>query len=318
MTISVIATFFNVEAYAQECIESIIGQSYKDLEIILVDDGSVDKSGMILDKYAAIDSRIVVVHEDNQGLSFARNTGMQMATGECYAFIDGDDAVKPNYIETMVSIMDTYDADMVGVGRFENVIENDSIRQYSPVDEISVYNDFRDYICDTYSGKTKNFLQSAIVVWGKLYRRIIWEGIIFPVGLVNEDSWVFVETVSRCKKIVVSPEPLYFYRKREGSIMSSMADKIICSQTNAWMHQIESWRLSNDLLAGRMLSLCEKFVCNFIHNHTHCYKGEYRKKMNREYSKMVRHMLFSKYVKFKTKAKYLTYANPLLVFGSKK
>lgn len=314
MKISVIVALYNVKEYADECIESILKQSYKDLEIILVDDGSTDETSDIVDKWADKDERIKAIHQINGGLSAARNSGMKRATGDYISFIDGDDAVKELYFETLVKNITDTDADMSGVGRFENVPEDGTFRYFSSVDKLTIYDDYREYVYDTYSDKEKRFFQSAIVVWGKLYKRSIWDGIEFPLGCLNEDSWVFPKVISRCRKIAISPEPLYFYRKRAGSIMSKVSKKLVCSKTDSWMWQINWWRRSTDPLADKLLSICEKYICHYIYTNVQYMSDEYKKNIKKEYQSMVRHILFSKYLSLKTKAKYLTFARPGKVF----
>jgi len=314
MTVSVIIPCYNIEDYVGECIKSVISQTYDDLEIIVIDDGSTDNTGKIIDGYAAEDSRIVVVHEANKGLSFARNKGMGLARGDCLAFIDGDDAVRSEYLETLVANMQKTDADMTGVGRYENVLGEDTFRYFSPADRTVTYQNPDDYIYDTYVDKEKRFFQSAIVMWGKLFRKEVFEGIEFPVGRINEDSWIFPKVISRCRVITISPEPLYFYRKRKGSIMSEVNEHLICSKTDSWMAQISWWRESKDLQADKLLAMCEKYICHYIYTTINLTNSEYRKKICPEYKKMVRHMLFSKHTRLKTKVKYLTFARPGKVF----
>lgn len=314
MTVSVIIPCYNIEDYAGECIESVMAQTYSDLDIIVIDDGSTDKTGEIIDDFAARDSRITVVHEDNKGLSFARNKGMSLAKGECLAFVDGDDAVGEDYFKTLVNNMLSTGADMAGVGRYENVLSGEGFRYFSPVDGMVTYHDYRDYIFDAYTDKEKRFFQSAIVMWGKLFRREVFDGIEFPVGRINEDSWVFPRVISRCQVITISPETLYFYRKRKGSIMSEVNEHLVCSKIDSWMSQILWWRESDDLQADRLLAMCEKYICHYIYTTVNMMGTEYRKGICPEYRKMVRHMLFSRNIRFVTKVKYLTIARPGKVF----
>ena len=133
-------------------------------------------------------------------------------------------------------------------------------------------------------------------------------------GHINEDSWVFPRVMSRCKVIAIGPEPLYFYRKRSGSIMSKVDEKLVCSKTDSWMQQIKWWRESQDLQADRLLSICEKYICHYIYSNSQQMNSDYKKFIQKEYREMVRHMIFSKYLPLKTKVKYLTYARPSKVF----
>ncbi|MBO4678487.1 MAG: glycosyltransferase family 2 protein [Lachnospiraceae bacterium] len=314
MTVSIIAAFFNVGAYAEECVSSISGQSYKDLDIILVDDGSTDDTGKILDEWASKDSRIRVIHEENKGLSFARNAGMRVAKGDAFAFIDGDDAVRENYIETLVLNMESSDADLSVVGRYENNPGTDEFILVSPVKEFTTYNDYTDYVYAAYADRTGAFFVSAVVAWGKLYKKTLWEGVEFPVGRISEDAWVFPQILSRCQKIVVAPDNLYFYRRRKGSIMSSGNEKLYCAVIESWLHQVKWWYEHDGNRAGKLLSACEKRACNYMFTHAHdlsdSNKGNYRN----EYKLMIRHMLLSVFIPLRTKIKYLTFARPGKVF----
>lgn len=314
MKVSVIVPMYNVSEFAEECIESIVNQTYKDLEIILVDDGSTDETASIIDAWASKDARIKVVHQKNGGLSAARNTGMARATGDCLAFIDGDDAIKDRYFEVLVKNMMETNADLACVSRYENIPGENTFKEFSSVDDLFIYNDYRDYVYDTYMDKGKRFFQSAIVVWGKLFKREVWEGIEFPVGRINEDSWIFPNVMSRCNKIVISSESLYFYRKRNGSIMSKVTPKLVCSKTDSWMQQIKWWRESNDSSADKLLSVCEKYICHYIYKNVQYFTQEYKESIKKEYKSMIRHMLASKYLSYKTKVKYLTYASSFVVF----
>lgn len=314
MTVSIIVSFYNVEAYSEECVAGIVGQTYKDLDIILVDDGSTDSTGTILDKWAQQDTRIKVVHESNGGLSFARNTGMKYAKGDCIVFVDGDDALKESFVETLVNVMEETGADICEAGRYENVLDKEEFRFFSPVDRPEIYNDYHDYIYDTYTDKEKRFFQSAIVVWGKLYKKEIWKGIEFPVGKIFEDSWVFPSVMERCKKIAVIPEPLYFYRKRRGSIMSKINEKSVRMKVDSWMNQIRWWRASQDKKADLLLAACERYICHYIYCNSQYFQSEYKSMICAEYKIMTRHMIFSRHTKLKTKVKYLTFAGPRRVF----
>lgn len=143
--ISVIVPIYNVKAYLDRCVESLRGQSYKDLEILLVDDGSTDGCGKVCDRYAAQDPRITVIHKKNGGLSDARNAALDVAQGEYYAFVDGDDWVSPYYVENLHRALRKADADMA-VSCFEEVFEGRGI-QSQPAAELENFQSLTPEAC---------------------------------------------------------------------------------------------------------------------------------------------------------------------------
>lgn len=212
--VSIIIPVYNVEKYLEACIKSAINQTYPNIEVILIDDGSTDSSGNICDSYALNDSRIKVIHKHNQGLSAARNDGLDISKGEYVFFLDSDDYLNENAISVMVDKISKNNADIVMCG-YNTVDEsgNNIIEQH--FDDVVLYiEDCFDYM---FSGKEPLL---AIVSWNKLYDRTIFDDLRFPVSKIHEDEFVAHLVYSKIRKAIVSPETLYNYRKREGSIMS--------------------------------------------------------------------------------------------------
>lgn len=218
--ISVIVPVYNVKPYLEEAIESVIGQSYKDLEIILVDDGSTDGSGEICDIYAQKDSRIKVIHQENKGLSAARNTGLDICSGEYIAFLDSDDAYCKDFLRKMLESMQKSDADIsecnyaiyFGNQRMkEGSIDRKRKRFGKHLNRAGVYNtkEALNAICN---GKI------AVSVWGKLYRQSIWHSIRFSEGHNYEDMDIILSVFENAKRACLIEESLVMHRKRKGSI----------------------------------------------------------------------------------------------------
>ena len=212
--ISVIVPIYNVEKYTNKCVDSLINQTYKNLEIILVDDGSLDNCGNICDSYKKKDSRIKVLHKKNGGLSDARNKGFKISTGEYVTFIDSDDFVSNDYVDYLYNLLKKYNADISIIlpQKFndskEFVIKNkkEKIKIYNPYDAIETM---------LYQ---KEFDNAA---WGKLYSRKIMEGILFPVGKLYEDISTTYKYFLNSSKIVYSNQKKYYYLQRHDSIMGS-------------------------------------------------------------------------------------------------
>ncbi len=212
--ISVIVPVYKVENYIRRCIESIQAQTYQDLEIILVDDGSNDNCPQICDEYALKDSRIQVIHQDNGGLSKARNVGLSVARGEYVAFVDGDDYIKPDMYETLLGILIRETADMV-ICSYDKVDENNSrIENESPIcnESLEGFDLFQKF------ANKKGWYY--ITVWNRLYKREIFDKICFPEGKMHEDEFVAHKIADACKRVVTISDGLYCYRASGGSIMT--------------------------------------------------------------------------------------------------
>ena len=211
--VSIIVPCYKVEQYLPVCIESVLGQTYDNWELILVDDGSPDRSGEICDQYAAKDKRINVIHKPNGGLSSARNAGLDMMNGEYVTFLDSDDFWHKDYLRVMMKHIDDEKADIVQCG-FLRGIE-------------TVFPDIdRHEECKSYNNHTV-FTQQAtkIIMCGKVYKSCLFEGVRMPVGLINEDDWTTWKLYYNAKTIVVTNLSLYYYTQNPNSIMGIQKKK---------------------------------------------------------------------------------------------
>ena len=219
--ISVIVPVYNVEKYLHRCVQSVLEQTYRNLEIILVDDGSTDESGHICDILANTDKRITVVHQKNAGLSAARNKGIEISHGEYIAFVDSDDYIDTKMYERMLTKMQLCNADMVICGYSKWLEEQNRV--------VETEVNFEE--C-TRQGKelfTLLFREELSVLmpvaWNKLYKRALWDKLCYPVGKYHEDEYMIHHLLNRCKTVAMVPEKLYIYSVRTGSIMASRALK---------------------------------------------------------------------------------------------
>lgn len=214
--ISVIVPIYKVERYLRECLDTICGQTYKNLEIILVDDGSPDNCGKICDEYSQKDTRIKVIHKKNAGVAEARNSGLDAANGRYISFIDPDDLVKPTMLEQLYSLMKEYDAQvsMCGFCYYEDGKQKDVFQEdreklvISGID--AQYRYFENY--------QKSLMYS--VVWNKLFDRNLFLGLRYPKGKIHEDEYLNFQLLYQAGKMVCTSEILYLYRiVRKESIM---------------------------------------------------------------------------------------------------
>lgn len=210
--ISVIVPIYKVEQYLSRCIESLLEQSYNNIELILVDDGSPDRCGEICEEYAQKDNRIKIVHKKNGGLSDARNAGLKIASGNYVAFVDSDDWVSKDYLKSMLVALEKSKSD---------ICECEVIRTSGVVKDSCMVRDGEIYIYQTEEA-LKLLIQDQIFhqyVWNKLYRRECLENIPFEVGKINEDEFWTYQVFGRAKKVVKIFNRLYFYLQRDSSIM---------------------------------------------------------------------------------------------------
>ena len=212
-TISVIIPAWNAEDYLEHCLDSVIHQTYEDLDIIVVDDGSTDSTGRIAEQFARTDSRIRVVHQENRGLGAARNAGLDLARGELLAFVDSDDWLETNAYETMAGLMEKYDCDIVTCGR--NIVENGSIlrREFCLQEGELITSEQEALHCFLIRDKMD------MAAWDKLYRFSLFDGIRFPESFyASEDHIPLFSVLCRINTIYLSGLPLYNYNKHPGSI----------------------------------------------------------------------------------------------------
>jgi glycosyltransferase involved in cell wall biosynthesis len=211
--VSIIVPIYNVERYLRNCIESIMAQSLKDIEIILVNDGSIDNCGKICNEYVKNDKRINVIHKQNGGLSDARNAGIKFAKGDFIGFVDGDDSIDQNMYEVLYNLCIDQNTDIsTCLIKSDNInLKNDFLVESN----VKVL-DSKNAIHELYEGTLSGF--SAC---NKLYKKEIFENILFPIGRVYEDAAVMYLLYDRAKKITFINYPLYNYTPRELSITRS-------------------------------------------------------------------------------------------------
>lgn len=217
--VSIIVPVYNVEKFLEQCVNSILSQTYRNLEVILVDDGSPDKCPQMCDDYAARDQRIKVVHKRNGGLSSARNAGLDVATGEYVMFIDSDDFIDNNTVEYLLAVKENCNADIVCYGMFryngtnDTLIENTvSKKDLEILDQLTT---LKKLILRTIDCSSCN----------KLYERNKIGTLRFKVGRNNEDHPFLFELYQRCNSIAYTNKAHYHYRITPGSITNSLNER---------------------------------------------------------------------------------------------
>ena len=210
--VSIIIPIYKVEPYLHRCLDSIVNQTYTNLEIILVDDGSPDNSPQICDEYAAKDNRIVVIHKENGGLSDARNTGLDICKGDYISFVDSDDWVSLEYINELYSSIKETQADVAIVNhKHVTPFPAREIQEKRRIKLFSKQQAFFKLIAEQH--------QPFVVSWGKLYRKNLFSNIRFPTGKCHEDEFTSHLLFNKASRIVYSNRTLYFYYQRPDSII---------------------------------------------------------------------------------------------------
>lgn len=211
--ISIIIPVYNMELYLDQCLNSIVNQTYSELEIILVNDGSTDNSLNIMKKYALEDKRFIIINQDNSGLSAARNIGIDSSHGEYVGFVDSDDWVESDMFECLLKALLENGADISCCGRYI-VKDNYSVKSFY----LS-----KPYVFKNHEEAHKELLKESIIdsaMWDKLFKRELFNDIQMPVGEIYEDIAIIYKLFFKADKIVHIGQSEYYYRKRNNSITS--------------------------------------------------------------------------------------------------
>lgn len=230
--VSVIVPVYNVERYVAAALDSVVNQTYGNLDIIVIDDGSRDSSGEICERYGS-DERVRVVRQSNKGLSAARNAGLDMMRGDLVVFLDSDDAYRPDYVEKMVEVKLRESPELAVCG-FLSYETDGEMNEQNLLDERS------RIVEGTYdrAGALRALADGAInhIVWNKIYDSKLFDGVRFPVGHVYEDVEVMFRILDKCEKVVVFRDELYMRRKHPGSITTTDSAKNVSDRILAQSH----------------------------------------------------------------------------------
>ena len=261
--VSVIIPVFNVDGYLNSCLDSVINQSYQNLEIVLVDDGSIDNSGTICDEYAQKDKRIIVIHKKNEGVAQARIDGFNRSSGELVTFIDSDDYVDLNYIEKLVSPFEQNEIDL-SICNYSNVTNGIISHVDRPVKGLLVGEQIKKMISSRYLFDTRLGMAGIplFLVTKMIKREFVLDALLYARGLwMCEDQVASFHIVTHIKAMFVLSDPIYYYVKHEGQ-----ATRIYNS--SLWTNQFECWKRYKDLDTTNLLSnqLPARMWWTFIRN----------------------------------------------------
>ena len=227
--VSIIIPVYQVEAFLDRCLNSVVNQTYEKIEIILVDDGSPDECGSMCDEWAGRDDRIKVIHKNNEGLGYARNSGLSIATGEYIVFIDSDDYIKKDYINKLVTQMLYYNADL-GIGGFIRKYDNREEEEYPVTEKIKIVEQ-RDIINEVLlpvlgsEPTARQDVEREMCVWRNMYRKNIIDDLnlrfVSEREYVSEDIFFNMIYFINTKRAVLIPDCIYYYCENGGSLTNT-------------------------------------------------------------------------------------------------
>lgn len=261
--VTVVIPIYNVEKYLKECFDSVVNQSYENLEIILVNDGSTDTSGEIADRIAMTDDRAFVIHKKNGGLSDARNAAMEVAKGEYITFIDSDDYVDSRFVEVLLELC---------LSRGVEIAQCDNTRNVSLMGsgfKKTIHLRGKEAFV-----KLVKFKTISPTAWGKLYRTSLFyeNNLIFPVGRIHEDTAVLYKLIYHAKEIACIESTLYYYRLNDNSITTASYTSKHYESVTQYHNELDSFiakeridikiRVINKHKALRLLSVLNKLALN--------------------------------------------------------
>lgn len=297
--ISVIIPVYNVEQWLDECIESVVNQSYTNLEIILIDDGSPDNCPKMCEQWAQRDERIHVIHKKNGGLSDARNAGLDICTGDYISFVDSDDHIHKDMYQIMLQDMLETGSDIVRCSKYFQKDTEEIEDQY--IDSARYYN--QKQMLDCYFYHKDNFCGG---IWDKLFKAEIFKNLRFPVGINSEDYYVYATIYNTVDKLYYNNIPLYYYRIRENSICSAK-DINNHSFDKIKVADIVKQFIDKNYPARSYDALAFQIICRYANYYNILMDKGYsmRKEWKQDMRKFTKKMLFHKKIEISFKIKYL-------------
>lgn len=280
--LSVIVPVYNVEQYLRQCLDSILAQTFTDIEIVIVDDGSTDKSGIISDEYAQKDSRIMVIHKKNGGLADARNAGLDVISGDFVSFVDSDDWLRPQMYETLLNYQEITNAEVVAC-KIHFFSDDNRIDEVWPKIEQNYIYCRSDFIDHFFPDVKRSIMPS---VCNKIFKKSVFETLRFPIGRRYEDAYIQLDIYDLAKKIAVINEPLYEYRKRSGSITAQVSYEYYLDQLAFSFRHLSYFEMSG------LRQQCEYALAQVVKHYLVAYFAQQygqsrRKKELQPYSRLI-------------------------------
>lgn len=302
--VSIIIPVYNVEMYLEECLESICGQSYRELDIILVDDGSNDDSGRICDVWEQKDTRIRVVHKKrdgkDNGLSAARNTGLDMMKGDYVAFVDSDDKLDPEFVATLYKAITGEKQPDVVVCAYRRLIEQPDgtfLLKESVMKPQNRLMSGAEVLQERFSSLRLYY----VIATNKLYRREIFENLRYEKGMMFEDELMLRPLFSSCQRVLCLTDALYYYRNRKNSIITTQSPKKAYCALEWINREIEYYRMHKE---EQLLYQAEQMYCHDYLIYRTYLDPKDKERQKRQMQAAMKHLVRGRQVPKKTRIKY--------------
>jgi len=305
--VSIIVPVYNVEKYFDECINSILNQTYENLEIIIVDDGSTDSCGRKADEFAGTDGRIKVFHKENSGPALARNLGLKHATGDYICFIDSDDHYEPDFVEKMLGALFKENADMVFCNFFASYIDREE-----PVKKLLEIGAEKEFPSDEYMRWVYGYSGTFCFIWNKIYKKEVFRDIEFR-DMLGEDGQIILYIIDNCKKIYYLPDILYHYRRRKSSVVNTKQESML--EDEMWWIKDHMDRLESTGRQG-LYDLAQKLYIRKIFEKYHfCTRKTRREKLKPIIKEEMKRFMHNPRISMKLRLKYFAVSLMPYVFG---
>lgn len=293
---SIIVPIYNVERYLDECIQSLVSQTYRNIEILLIDDGSKDASGKMADTWSEKDDRIKVYHQVNSGVSRTRNFGLEKIRGEYVFFVDSDDYIAENYVEELVRLMEKENTEMAMCNVF--IVWKDTIKLTECLPEKNKVMSYSEFFEGFYT-----FSGHYSMMCNKAYRRSLFDGVVFAEGKVNEDARIMLGFMPKINKVAYVSKGLYFYRQTKGSIMRGGDRERLLQSELEWIGEHLNYQRQKE--DEKLYMLARKLYFNKVIEYYLYIKKETQKIMRSELKKVGKELMFYKNMLGKVKYKIL-------------
>ena len=312
--LSIIVPIYNVEKYLPRCIESILNQTFREFELILINDCSTDNCKEICEKYKKIDSRIIVVNKKNGGVSSARNFGIDISRGEYIGFVDPDDFIDANMYEILFNTANSYNSDMV-ICDYYKVSEYD-IKKY---EEIQLNN--KGIIVENINNidaieRILTVGEKFIFAWNKIYKRRLFENLRDNEGMIYEDEFLAHRILYRCNKVSIINSSLYYYVQRKGSIVNSTFSSKKFDKVYAIKDRVDFLKDKGivNLIDKAEKSFIDYFVWNYFVGYQRLENIEYElKRLKKEFNSVFYRILDNKFISLNEKITlFILYLSPYL------
>lgn len=312
--LSIIVPIYNVEKYLSRCIESILNQTFKDFELILVNDSSTDNCKEICEKYKRMDSRIIVANKKNGGVSSARNLGIDISKGDYIGFVDSDDFIDVHMYEILLNTINAYDSDIV-ICDYYKVNEYD-IKKYEKMKsnnkDINVENiNNIDAIERIITRDIK-----IVVAWNKIYKRSLFDNLRYKEGVICEDEFLAHRIFYKCNKVSIINQKLYYYIQRKGSIINSPFSSKDFDKIYAIKDRVDflNEKKITNLIDKAEKSFMDYFVWNYFAGYQRLENIEYElKRLKKEFNSVFYRILDNKFISLNEKITlFILYLSPYL------